>query len=227
MVVAPRVAILVIAAAVAALCVRLGFWQLDRLQERRASNDRIRAGLAAAPVVLDEAPGSDAALRRASAIGTYDVDREVVLFGRALEGRSGDHLLTPLRLSDGSALLVDRGWVPTGTRSPAPEGEVEVRGFLLPPDSVGEAVPVSGRVTDVDPDGIGRTLSYELAPVYLLLQVQRPPADGLPIPAPLPELSEGPHLSYAIQWFSFAAVAVIGGVVLLRREGRVDDPVTE
>jgi surfeit locus 1 family protein len=217
------VAILVLAIAVAALCVRLGFWQLDRLQERRASNDRIRAGLAAAPVVLDEAPGSGAAPRRASATGTYDVDREVVLFGRAFEGQSGDHLLTPLLLSDGSALLVDRGWVPTGTRSPAREGEVEVRGFLLPPDSVGEAMPVAGRVTGVDPDSIDRSLPYELAPVYLLRQVQRPPADSLPIPASLPALSEGPHLGYAIQWFSFAAVAVIGGSVLLRREGRVDD----
>jgi len=214
-----RVAILVLAIAVAALCVRLGFWQLDRLQERRASNDRIRAGLAAAPMVLDEAPRSGAALRRASATGTYDADREVVLSGRALEGQSGDHLLTPLLLSDGSALLVDRGWVPTGTRSPAREGAVEVRGFLLPPDSVGEAVPVAGRVTRVDPDGIGRTLPYELAPVYLLLQVQRPPADSLPIPASLPALSEGPHLSYAIQWFSFAAVTLIGSSVLLRRDG--------
>ena len=214
-----RVAILVLAIAVAALCVRLGFWQLDRLQERRASNDRIRAGLAAAPMVLDEAPRSGAALRRASATGTYDADREVVLSGRALEGQSGDHLLTPLLLSDGSALLVDRGWVPTGTRSPAREGAVEVRGFLLPPDSVGEAVPVAGRVTRVDPDGIGRTLPYELAPVYLLLQAQRPPADSLPIPASLPALSEGPHLSYAIQWFSFAAVTLIGSSVLLRRDG--------
>jgi surfeit locus 1 family protein len=217
------VAILVLAIAVAALCVRLGFWQLDRLQERRASNARIRAGLEAAPVVLDEAPRLGAAPRRASATGTYDVDREVVLFGRAFEGQSGDHLLTPLLLSDGSALLVDRGWVPAGTRSPAREGEVEVRGFLLPPDSVGEAMPVAGRVTVVDPDGIDGSLPYELAPVYLLLQVQRPPADSLPIPAPLPALSEGPHLSYAIQWFSFAAVAVIGGSVLFRREGRVDD----
>jgi surfeit locus 1 family protein len=213
------VAILVLAIAVAALCVRLGFWQLDRLQERRATNARIQAGLEAAPVVLDEAPRLGAAPRRASATGTYDIDREVVLFGRAFEGQSGDHLLTPLLLSDGSALLVDRGWVPTGTRSPAREGAVEVRGFLLPPDSVGEAVPVAGRVTRVDPDGIGHTLPYELAPVYLLLQVQRPPADSLPIPASLPALSEGPHLSYAIQWFSFAAVTLIGSSVLLRRDG--------
>jgi cytochrome oxidase assembly protein ShyY1 len=226
MVVARRMAILVLAAAVAALCVRLGFWQLDRLRERRASNDLIRAGLAAAPVVLDEAPGSGAARRRATATGTYDVDHEVVLFGRALEGRSGDHLLTPLLLADGSALLVDRGWVPTGTRAPAPDGQVEIQGILLPPES-DDAVPVSGRVTEVDPDGIQRTLPYELAPVYLVLRDQRPPAGPLPVPAPLPELSEGPHLGYAIQWFSFAAVALIGGAVLFGREGRVEDLMAE
>ena len=227
MVVARRVTVLLVAAAVAALCVRLGFWQLDRLQERRASNDRIRAGLAAEPVVLAEAPGPGSAPRRAIATGTYDVEHEVVLFGRSLEGRSGDHLLVPLLLPDGSALLVDRGWVPTGRRAPAPAGQVEIRGILLPPESVGDSVPASGRITDVDPDGIERTLPYELAPVYLLLQQQRPTPEPLPIPAPMPEPTEGPHLSYAIQWFSFAAVALIGGAVLFGREGRVEDPVGE
>lgn len=202
----------------AAVCVRLGIWQLDRLDEVRTNNDRIRAGLGAAPVVLDEAPGPGAAYRRATATGSYDPDGEVVLFGRSLNGRSGDHLLTPLRFTDGSAVLVDRGWVPAGERSRAPAGVVRALGFLLPAESVAGVPPAAGRVTAVDPVGIERALSYELAPVYLLLQQQSPSPPGFPTPAALPELSEGPHLGYAIQWFSFAAVALIGGTVLAARD---------
>ena len=64
-------------------------------------------------------------------------------------------------------------------------------------------------------------LPYDIAPSYLLLQRQTPvQANGLPEPSPLPELSEGPHLSYAIQWFTFAVIAVAGFVVLALREGR-------
>lgn len=215
-----RLAVITLAVVVAAVCVRLGFWQLDRLQQRRASNDRIRTGLGAASMVLGGAPGPGAAHRRASAIGMYDITGEVVLFGRSFEGRAGDHLLTPLRLPDGTALLVDRGWVPTGVRPPPADGVVRVEGFLLPPEPAVGGAPTSEQVIAVDPGEIERGLPYELAPVYLLLQEQSPPSGVLPRPAPLPELSEGPHLSYAIQWFSFAGVALAGGTVLFRREGR-------
>lgn len=219
-----RVLLAVLTLVVAATCVRLGIWQLERLDQRRESNDRIRDGLGAALVVLNEAPGSGAAHRRARAVGTYDTGHEVVLFGRSLDGRAGDHLLTPLRLSDGSAVLVDRGWVPTGRRAPAVDQEVRVRGLLLPAESTDGEPPAGGRVTSVDPVGIALTLPYELSPVYLLLQGQEPQPGSLPIPVRTPELSDGPHLGYAIQWFSFAGVAVVGGVVLSGKERRAIAP---
>lgn len=213
-----------VAVVVAAVCVLLGFWQLDRLRERRSFNGRVTAGLEAPATDLDRVEASpNLAYRRASAAGTYDLGHELVLFGRTLEGNPGNHLLTPLLLTDGSAVLVDRGWVPPDTRAPAPEGPVRVSGVLFPTDLGGGEPSATGHVRVVDVSAIGRGLPYELAPVYLLLQQQQPSPRGLPVPAPLPKLSEGPHLSYAIQWFAFAAVAMVGGVVVARR-GRAVRP---
>jgi surfeit locus 1 family protein len=79
--------------------------------------------------------------------------------------------------------------------------------------------PADGRVKTVDLEGIATALPYRLAPLYLLARGEEPTRAALPVPAPLTELSEGPHLSYAIQWFSFAAVALVGCAVLLRRGG--------
>jgi cytochrome oxidase assembly protein ShyY1 len=219
-----RVAVFALGVVVAASCARLGLWQLERLDERREANARFRRGLRAAPVVLDEAPGAGAAYRRASATGVYDRAAGVVLYGRPLEGRPGDHLLVPLRLDDGSAVLVDRGWVPTGTGAATPSGRIRVDGILLPSEPSEGRVLTGGQIRQVDLAAIEATVAYEVAPVYLLLQRQDPPPDRLPVPAAPPELSEGPHLSYAIQWFSFAGVALVGCGVLLRRERSSGDP---
>jgi surfeit locus 1 family protein len=207
---------------VAAVCVRLGIWQLDRLAERRARNAEIRSALAEPPQVLTDAP-ADLAYRRVSATGTYDVARTLVLYGRPLDGAPGVHVLTPLRLSDGSAVLVDRGWVPSrgeteGVALPAPPaGRVQVEGVLLPPEADGT---LEGRTVDrVDLVAIGSRLPYRLGDAYLLLREQRPSVEP-PVPAPPPELTDGPHLSYAFQWFAFAAIALVGGLMLARRAPR-------
>jgi cytochrome oxidase assembly protein ShyY1 len=97
-----------------------------------------------------------------------------------------------------------------------------VAGILFPPDAISgpqaDATPVD-RVTEVDLGRIGAALPYPILPVYVLLQHQEPAqTGGLPEPPPLPPLTNGPHLSYAAQWFGFAAIALIGFVVLLRRD---------
>jgi cytochrome oxidase assembly protein ShyY1 len=215
-------AVVLLALVVAAVCVRLGVWQLDRLEQRRARNEAIRTGLAAPPHELATAPDGDA-YRRATASGTYDGSRTLVLYGRSLGGAPGIHVLTPLRLPDGTAVLVDRGWVPSSGETedvplpPTPAGEVRVTGVLLPREPGGT---LDGRTVDrVDLRMIEVSFPYRLGGAYLLLREQVPPADA-PVAAPLPELTDGPHLSYAIQWFSFAAVALAGGVVLARRTPR-------
>ncbi len=239
-----RIGLLVVAVVVAAVCVRLGIWQLDRLQERRAANELVRAGLEqpAAPLgeLLVGAAPVELAWRHAEVSGTYDPAEEVILYGRTQAGRSGDHVLTPLVLADGTAVVVDRGWIPfdpdrgppiTGPAA-APGGRVTVAGVVLAPGSGavaadpsvrGETDPVT-MVQQVDLGVLQRQVPYPLAPVALQLQEQRPAqAGGLPEPATLPELDEGPHLSYAIQWFAFATIAVVGYVLLLRRDRRARD----
>jgi surfeit locus 1 family protein len=135
-------------------------------------------------------------------------------------------------LADGRAILIDRGWVPLDIDEPRapeaapPSGEVDVEGVLFssegdPPGAVGTASVRQLTLSHVDLAAIQSQLPYPNAPDYLLLQRQTPDQpSGLPLPSPLPELSEGPHLSYAVQWFTFAAIAVAGSVVVALRDGR-------
>ncbi|MGZ5129524.1 MAG: SURF1 family cytochrome oxidase biogenesis protein [Actinomycetota bacterium] len=229
----PRILIaVVLALVVAGVCVKLGFWQLDRLHGRRDINTRIRMGLAqpARPLseLLAEDPATALGFRQITVTGTYDTADEVILYGRTLDGRNGNHVLTPLRPSDGGPLvIVDRGWVPfemdtppVGAAAP-PSGTVTVTGALFPPDATGGDVLTSRTVSRVDLTQLAATLGEEVLPMYVLLAEQDPTQpNGLPRPAPLPELTEGPHLSYALQWFAFATIAIVGLVVLVRRDLR-------
>jgi len=225
-----RVAVVVIAVLVAATCVNLGLWQLRRLDERRALNAEILDRGAASPLSIEDVAGEAAAepYRTATARGRYDVEHEVLVFGRSLDGEAGHHVVTPLLLPGGGAILVVRGWVPFAmqaapVRAAAPSAnEVRVQGFLAPDEGDGTVAPdADGIVRVLDVEGIASSLPYDVFPLPLQLAEQTPPQPGsLPIPVPLPELSEGPHLSYAIQWFSFALVALIGGAILVLRDRR-------
>lgn len=234
-----RIVLLVVAAVVAAVCVRLGFWQLGRLDERRAMNAAIERGLAEPTVEIAQLLGEatdpdDLAYRRVTATGTYETGAELVLYGRALDGSPGDHVLTPLTTADGSVVIVDRGWVPyepnrtvpVGPPAAAPDGSVSVEGVLVPsePGRAFSADADPSLVRAVNVAEIDASMeAFDLVPAYLLLQTQDPSQDGgLPVPSEIPELTEGPHLSYAIQWFSFATIAVVGCLVLIRRDRRED-----
>jgi cytochrome oxidase assembly protein ShyY1 len=225
-----RVAVVVLAVAVAATCVGLGLWQLRRLEERRTLNARILDRRAAAPITIEGTSSGATAepYRSAVAEGMYDVGHEVLLYGRSLDGEAGHHVVTPLVLADGSAILVDRGWVPFAMQTAPvreaapPADEVEVSGSLVPDEGDGSTAPdADGIIRGLDVVGIASTFPYDVFPLPLRLAEQAPPQAGsLPRPVPAPELSEGPHLSYAIQWFSFAAVTVAGAAILLRRDRR-------
>lgn len=207
----------VLALAMAALFVRLGFWQLTRLHERRAQNAIIAERRALPPVELPMHRLAADALRdrRAHARGVYDYLHERVWTGRTYDGAPGVALLTPLRLSDGSAVFVDRGWAGSPDASHLDreryrEGDtVIVEGLVLPaPRDRG----------DVDPVRLRDSIPYPLLPLVVQLNdTAAPHPPGLRRWRP-PLLDNGPHLSYAIQWFSFALIIVVGTVGLLWKQ---------
>ncbi|HEX6369666.1 MAG TPA: SURF1 family protein [Longimicrobium sp.] len=224
--------------AMCALCVRLGFWQLDRLEQRRARNAAIRAATAQPPLRLDAAApaalASDPqsfAWRRAEAAGRYHHAGDMVVRGRSREGRPGVHLVSPLVLADGRVVMVNRGWVPSPDGNTADvrplriDGPVRVSGALLPiTSSPDRGLPVTGRTgTDSTWRRVDLAAARARSPGPLIpLVLQQLPGDGNdtgspPIPEPLPSLSEGSHLSYAVQWFSFAAIGVTGLLILVLR----------
>jgi surfeit locus 1 family protein len=223
---------MLLALLVAAGCVELGLWQLRRLDERRTFNTSVERAIDSNPRPLNAfaaTSGADAlAYRRVRVNGTYDTRREVVLFGRTLNGEPGNEVLTPLVTADGSAVVVDRGWVPLASDTPPvsaaapPAGAVSVTGILWPPEAESEpdpSAPPERQLAKIDLGRLQQQLPYRIARAYLWLQSQQPSQAGpLPRPVPLPPLDEGPHLSYAVQWFIFAAIAVVGYAVLARRE---------
>lgn len=222
-----RYAVLVAGAIAALVCGRLGVWQLDRLGARRAANAHIAARLAQPPLgaealLLTGSAAEDLDYRHVRVAGRFDFEREVIVVGRTLRGVPGAHLVTPLLLASGSALLVERGWAaaPDGrspnlvaAREPA---DADVAGVLFVPRGSGtnasDGWPI--RVRAADPGLLGPRYPYPLLPLIL----RRDSVDGGPLRAvPLPELTNGPHLSYAVQWFAFGVIALVGSVVLVRK----------
>lgn len=214
-------------------CVNLGFWQLRRLEERRAHNARVTERLATDPAPLDAALSGGRApdeleFRRVEVTGTFVEGRQLLTAPRSFDGRPGQQVLSVLEPRAGGAagdraLLVDRGHIPfdraTTAAPPVPEGEVRLRGILrtAEPGDAGGAEQVARIV----PGQIADRLDRPLHDVYLQVRDQQPPAAaGSPEPTPLPELTEGSHLSYAVQWFSFAVIALVGYPVLVWRTAR-------
>jgi surfeit locus 1 family protein len=212
--------LVVVALAAAAVCVRLGVWQLDRLAQRRARNAVIAAARERPPLALP-APGvspDSLADRRVVARGVYDGRYQRAWRPRMHQGTPGASLLAPLRLADGSGVLVDRGWVEAVTGEalaraapPLPEGPVTVEGY---------AVRGPRGPGDVDPRALADTLPYPLLPVVVQV-TPAPDARAIRlVRLPPPPLDDGPHRTYAAQWFSFAVIVLVGTALLVRRERR-------
>ena len=218
-----------------AVCCRLGIWQLDRLAQRRAQNALIHARMAQPAVVLTGAPVDAAALdyRRVEARGVYDPAQEIVLLGRAFNGVPGVHVITPLRLAGSDvAVLVDRGWLPLEQSTPEARqafveaGEVVVQGVARrpPQDGPRNPQPEPGQERrdqwlSLDIPRIQAQTGYPLLP----LVIEEQPAPGqpaLPRRVATSDLGEGPHLGYAIQWFAFAVILLVGYPALMIQQAR-------
>jgi len=224
---------------VAAIFVRLGFWQLSRLRERQAANRVALSARTAPPIALDrinvdQDDMTDLAQHRIIAAGRYDPEHDIVLRGLALDGVPGVHVVTPLLLSgQEAAVLVDRGFVPSpdavtvNTDSLREPGRVRVLGIAIPipADSAagggggGKPVEHAGRITwgRLDLMALRERLPYRILSVYLR-QLPDSNLPSFPRRVPPPPLDEGPHLSYAVQWFLFALMAVLFGVLVVNRK---------
>ncbi len=217
----------------------LGFWQLGRLGQRRAANAFILGRLQEPPLQLDgQMLDPDAAdLRRATVRGTYDFDQEIVLRNRTLNELPGVHVIVPLRIAGSdTAILVDRGWIPyeaaAADRRAAfdrPAGEVAVTGILrrsqvrrsplAPPDPpLSPERPRLDAWFRVDIPRIREQVLYPLLSVFLEEEASAgQPARRFPWPDPDLALSEGSHLSNAVQWFAFAGILLAGYVLVFRQ----------
>ena len=215
--------------ALAAVFVRLGFWQVARLTERRAFNRIALAARTAPPLSLDDGANRTriAGLqdRRITVTGHYDFGEELVLRGQSERGVPGVRIVTPLRPVHGdTAILVQRGFVPSpdaltvdlSGMHEAGEVQVEAIGFVLPDTgTAGEPREAAGRTSwrRIDLAALRRRMPYPVAPL-LALQL---PDSALPAVPRRDEplvLDDGPHLSYAVQWFSFALIAVVVGFLV-------------
>lgn len=218
----------------ATIFIRLGFWQLERMEERRVINavgeERINQEPVDLPQLLAESDGGIEPLefRRVLVTGRFDPESEVLIRSQVELGQAGFHVITSFVEDEGLAVLVNRGWVPLTMDTPPvrprpPSGEQVVEGWVQltePRPAFGpDAQPGDERVFNrVDIARIAETMSYELAPVYVVQVGER--GNELPILVSPPDFDDGgPHLSYAIQWFGFAAVVLVGSFFLLRRKG--------
>jgi surfeit locus 1 family protein len=216
-----------IAVIVAIVCVSLGRWQLERLSQRKDQNHAMLSRIDLPPVGVDAIRNADSAwFQRVILRGRYDYDNEIVLMLRSRNGSPGVNIVTPLRIPGrDTAVLVNRGWVYS------PDAlNVDLAKWRGEPDTIGVGyverfVQRDGDARSsthpnayrwLDPDMLRGRFPYPIADYYAVATTPGP-IENTPARLPVPDLDEGPHLSYAIQWFSFAAISIIGMIVFMRR----------
>jgi cytochrome oxidase assembly protein ShyY1 len=224
----------------AVVCVELGRWQLHRLEERKARNEVTRSNLAAAPAPLDQIVGPQGVIgdqhawRTAVVTGHYDATKQIVLRYRNVSDQSGFEIVTPLVLADGKAILIDRGFLARQGAELAPlsipavpTGQVTVTGRLQRSERGGHTsggTPDDGTARLINGPDFAKVLGLNLYDGYMMLDKQEPMANDSSFGTfPGPEIDDGPHFFYALQWFFFALMA-IGGLIYFTRRPPVQEP---
>lgn len=221
---------------IAVVFVNLGFWQLRRLDDRQLENAVALSRYQSPPQDLESlvtAAGADLEslrYRRVVVSGTFDPEYEVLTRNQVFQEQAGFHVVDPLVLPGGGdrAVLVNRGWIPLALDDPPiaealpPESMVEMTGWLSPSQTrpaLGRTDPPTGTLdvmSRIDIERIQAQSPYDLLPVFLIADGAR--SDSLPVPLSPPTFDdEGSHLAYAIQWFGFAVIGLIGYAFLIRK----------
>ncbi|MBK8447923.1 MAG: SURF1 family protein [Micropruina sp.] len=219
-------------ACLAVAFVNLGRWQLDRLQQRRDNNGIVVAHENAPVVewttVFNHVLTDADQWQRVTVTGTFDPAHSFVVRYRSNAGATGWEIVTPLRASAGD-VLVSRGFAarpadqdfPRVAPAP-PSGEVTIVGYVRRNEQGGAdaMTPAEGAMRLINSDAVASVIGYPLVNGYIGATTSTPAAtDGL-VPVHPPELTEGSHFSYALQWFAFAGIAAFGLVVLIRSDLR-------
>ncbi|KGM13110.1 SURF1 family protein [Cellulomonas bogoriensis] len=227
----PRMLVLlVLLLGAAAVCVRLGMWQLDRaeIRGRDDAEARVAEAVQGAPVPLGEVLGPQQTFRgelvgrKVEVRGTFE-DDELLVVDRALDGRTGYLVLSPLRVdgvagADGRApvLAVIRGWVATEDEASgvaAPVGPVTVTGYLQAGESAGDGGAGPGMTDSISPAVLVNRWGGPTYSGYLVVSEVEPAPGAVPQRLPLPTTSGGglnvQNLAYALQWWIFGGFAVL------------------
>lgn len=237
------IALLIFVVVLGTVMVNLGEWQLRRLDERQARN-QVTIANEAAPVVdftqvFDHPMTEDDQWQRVEATGTFDAQHQFVVRFRGNNDASGYEVVTPLRTESGQTVLIDRGFIAVdkGIELPStgpvpPAGVVTVTGHVRRSESGrgGAINPVDGQVRLINSTAIAATLPYPIVDGYIGAITMTPEQSGDFEVVAMPELSDGPHFWYAVQWFMFTGIGVLGLVVFIRgdirarREARARTP---
>lgn len=224
-----------------------GLWQIDRHTSRGERNESVRDRSQQDPVALhtvvslgaDPSIGEDEQFRRVFVKGEFRVEDEVLIRNRTFEGAPGWWVLTPFVTDDGWAVAVNRGWIPLSFDDEADRpgtepisGSTGIVGTIQPTrtaEGFQVADPEVGQLSSLGRPDVARLatqVDYPLMPVVLRVEAstESGAATTLPRPLALPALDSGPHASYAVQWFVFTTIALVGYPLVLRRvaRGRAD-----
>lgn len=213
------------------LMINLGFWQLHRLDSKRSFNSQVTAQSTFSPVPLSKVLREGVQLnslewRRVVVEGNYVPSESVTIINRSQDGSAGYDSLVPMRTKDGLVVLVNRGFVPLAMNSPAPpSGSIQVLGYLRQSQTrsalgaVDSADQSTTEFQRFDLPRISKVITGNIAPMFLQ-RIAEEPDTKQPWPAlvALPQLDEGPHFSYAMQWFFFSLVALTAWVIVIRRK---------
>jgi len=226
-------ALLAFVAIMSGIFVRLGLWQWHRLEQRRATNAQIIANRAQPVKDFTQVFGKQITdldqWQRVHARGEFDAEHQFQVRYRSNAGETGWEAVTPLVTEDGTTVLINRGFVARPKGQPFPEavpappsGTVSVVGYVRRSERGKDTatVPHEGKVRLINAPAISASLGRPVLDGYIMAVTIEPEQEGEFKAIALPELSDGPHFWYALQWWSFTGMALAGLVVFIRRDVR-------
>jgi cytochrome oxidase assembly protein ShyY1 len=226
---------LLLAAIFATGCVFLGRWQMDRRAETLAEIQRVTSNYSATPISFAQARSDFNQLEasrewtQVRLQGSYDVDGQRIVRNRPLNGQPGYEVVVPFKLVSGETVVIDRGWLPIGNKTPGrpdsipapPPGQITAVVRLKHSEPTLQRGAPEGQLASIDLPAYSAELGYPLMTgAYGQLASETPPAAEMPQQFPMPSVEEGTHLSYSLQWFAFGILMFVGFGYAARQQAR-------